>query len=372
MAETNTQISTLPPVVERRLMQLSYTMDEHKVEAIVVTYMPNIRYMTNFSGSAATLFLTKDKAVFVTDDRYAEQIKTELYPLPNLEIYITRDVWATLNEEKFLGSAKSIAFEADRIPYSDAVEVRNRIRPLKFKPAVDLVEKFTQPKAIIEQENLKKACELAETTFEKIISDLKPGMTEKEISREILYQSRVLGSEGDPFEPRVVSGERTAIVHGKPSDRKIQKDEIIYIDFGCMVNGFVSNICRPFVLGKASDELKSIYTTIKKAQHAAIKGVVPGMNGKTMDGFARQIIQDEGYGENFQHSLGHGIGLVYIESPIITFRMEDQIIPENSILTVEPGIYIPDKFGMRVCDEIFVKKSGGELLTNSPTELLEI
>lgn len=372
MANNNTQSGlelSYPKIVDRRLQQLRLTMDEHKVEALVVTYLPNIRYLTNFSGTAGTLFIMEDELHFITDDRYEEQIKTELFNLPNLTTHISRDVWQFAKENKILDKIGSLGFEADRMSYSNAVNIRNLVRPIKFKPAPNAVEPFTQPKSPEELGYIQKSCDIAVEVYNKMLDFIKPGISEIDISIEIAYQTRKLGSEGDPFDIIVTSGPRGALVHGKPSDRKIRKNDIVLLDFGCKVNGFCSDITRTIAVGKATKEQKAIYQLLRSAERKAIESVRPGMNGKILDAFARDMIVKAGYGFNFQHSLGHGIGLEAHEMPTITFRMDDQNVPEDAVLAIEPGIYLPDKFGMRVEDCIQVTKTGGRHLTDAPDEI---
>ncbi|MFA6570158.1 MAG: Xaa-Pro peptidase family protein, partial [Bacteroidota bacterium] len=248
-----------PKIADLRLEQLRFTMEDLKVDAIVVNYLPNIRYLTNFSGSSAILFITENELHFYTDDRYEEQIKTELYKLPNLITYITRDIWKHVKTKKILKSVSAIAFEADRMAYAEAVTVRNQLRPLKFKPATNLVERFTIPKSPEELAELQQACDLAIKTYQKIIKKIKPGVSEREIALEIQYHSRLFGSEGDPFDPIVTSGPRGAIIHGSPTDRKFKPGDLIILDFGCKVHGFCSDITRTVALNKATKEQKALY-----------------------------------------------------------------------------------------------------------------
>ena len=361
---------TYPELVDTRLHQIRFRFQELKVEGLVVTHLPNIRYLTNFSGSDGMLFIYEDKLWFFTDDRYKEQVKTELYPLPNMEIFIARDVWTYCVDHKMIEKVESLAFEGDRVAYSDAVNIRNQIRPLKFKPSdAAEVERYTMPKSPEELVHIKQACDLAEQTYKKILKFIKPGVDEKTIANEIAYISRKLGSEGDPFDIIVTSGPRGALVHGAPSDRKIKAGDIVILDFGCKVNGFVSDITRTVAVGKATKEQKETYKLLVEAKEAAISRVRPHMNGKHLDEVARSIIENAGYGQYFEHSLGHGIGLVPHESPLITFRKEDQIIPEDVVLAIEPGVYFPGKYGMRVEDNIFVKREGAIHLTKAPDEL---
>lgn len=370
---TNEQVArSYPKMNDLRLQQIHYELDDMKADALAITYLPNIRYLTNFSGSSATLFVSSDDITFVTDDRYEEQIKTELYPLPNLKTHISRDVWQLIQDKIILKKVASLAFEADRLSYADAVSIRNIIRPLKFKPGVNLVERFTVPKAPEELENIQKSCVIAIQVYEYILNIIKPGITEREIAIEIAYQTRKLGSEGDPFPIIVTSGERGGLVHGAPSDKKIKKGDLIIMDFGCIINGFCSDITRTVAIGKVTKEQKTVYDLIFKAKELAIENVRPGMNGKILDNISRKIIIDAGYGDFFQHSLGHGIGLVAHEMPTITFRKDDQIVPENCVLAIEPGVYIPNKFGIRIEDCVFVTRNGSKYLTKAPEEIVTL
>lgn len=359
-----------PKIVDRRFHQLRFNMEENKVEAIVVTHLPNIRYLTNFSGSSAFLVVTPDEIHFITDDRYKEQIKTELYDLPNMTTHISRDVWSYMVKDKIMDKVQNLGFEADQMPYSDAVEIRNKVRPIKFKPITNLVERFTQPKSPEELEYIKAACAIAEKVYMESLDFIKVGMSEKEVALEIIYRTRKHGSEGDPFDIIVTAGPRGALVHGSPSDRKIKKNELVLMDFGAKVNGFGSDISRTICVGKPTKEQKQVYQLVYDAKKAAIDAVRPGMNGKILDGVARKIIEKAGFGQYFEHSLGHGIGLVAHEKPIITFRMDDQIIPEDCVIAIEPGVYLPEKFGIRIEDNVFVTRGGGVMLTNAPEELV--
>lgn len=361
-----------PKIIDTRLNQLHYTLEFNKVEALAITYLPNIRYLTNFSGSSATLFVTYNDIIFITDDRYEEQIKDELYQLPNLKTFITRDVWNFIKQKKLLKGVATIAFEADRVYYSDAVNIRNIIRPIKFKPVVDLVERFTIRKSPEELENIKKAGEIAEKVYKEVLEIIKPGITEREIAIEIAHRTRLYGSESDPFPIIVNSGPRGAIVHGTPTNRKIKNGDLIIMDFGCKINGFCSDITRTIAVGKATKEQKNLYNIIYQAKEKAIKEMKANMNGKNIDALARNVINEAGYGEYFQHSLGHGIGIMPHEMPTITFRLDDQIVPEDCVITIEPGVYLPNKYGIRIEDMVFVSKNGAQKLTEAPSELVII
>ena len=189
--------------------------------------------------------------------------------MTGLKTHITKDCWGYIKKEKILKEKSSLGFEADRMAYSDAVDIRNKIRPIKFKPAPGEVEPFTMPKAPEELANIKKSCAIAEKIYDEMLDFIKPGLTEKEIANQISYRSRQMGSEGEPFDIIVVSGARGGLIHGMPSDKKIKKNEIVLLDFGCIVNGLCSDITRTIAVGKATKEQKSIYKLLRQAEKAA-------------------------------------------------------------------------------------------------------
>ncbi len=372
MAKKTIPTSSYPKSIDKRFQQLRFNMDENKIEAAFISHLPNIRYLTNFSGSFAVLLVTQGELHFFTDDRYEEQVKTELFPLSHLHVHITRAPYEHCINNNLLQEVNTIGVESEYIIYEEASNIRHKLHSakIKFKPIASLVEKYTQPKSQEEVESIKSACSIAEQVFEKMLDFIKPGMTELDVAIEIAYQGRKLGSEGDAFDIIAVSGARSALVHGSPSKVKIKKNEIFLMDFGCKVNGFCSDISRTICIGKPTKEHIAIYDLLYGAMTAAISEARPGMKGDFLDGIARKKIEAAGFGKYFQHSLGHGLGLVCHENPIITFRRKDQIVPENVVLAIEPGIYIPNKFGMRVEDNVLISKTQNMKLTNAPDKLI--
>lgn len=365
-------LNKYPKIVDRRLEQLRFSLEEHKSEAIAVSFMPNIRYLTNFSGSNALLFVMENELHFVTDDTYEDQIKDELYDLPNLKTHITRNPWVYLVNEKVFKGIEGISFEADTMPYSEAVEIRNKIRPIKFKPADNLVSRYTQPKDHEELEFIKAALALTEQVYQKMLGLIQVGMSEIEVANEIAHQCRLAGSEGEPQDIIVVSGPRCSHVNGNPSNRKIKKQELVIIDFGVKVNGYGTAVSRTVAMGRVTKEQKSIYDSLAKARRIAIKEVRPGMVAKNLDTICRESITKDGYGEYFRHGFGHGIGLQAIEQPILSYEVIDQMIPDECVISVEPGIYLAEKFGIRTEDVFLVTKNGGEMLLAAPDQIAVI
>ena len=363
-----------PETINKRLHQIRYNMSENKVDAVFISYLPNIRYLTNYSGSSAFMILTHDEILFFTDDRYEEQVITELYDLNNMRVHITRDIWKYIEDIGIIKKIKVLGIEQDHLSYSEAINVRTILHKnnKKFKPISDIADLYTQPKSPDEIEYIKKSCNIAEEVFDYILGFIKPGISELDIAIEIDYQARLRGSEGTAFDTIVTSGTRGALVHGQPSSKKIRRGDIVLMDFGCKVNGFCSDITRTVCCGKPTAEQKQIYTLLYDAMSNAIEEVRPGMKGDYLDDVARKMIKDAGYGDYFKHSLGHGLGLICHERPTITFRLQNQIIPEDVVLAIEPGIYLPDKFGMRVEDDVLVCRTKNIKLTNAPDKLLQI
>lgn len=374
LRKVETSVAEYPKSLDRRLEQIRFMMQDNKIQCMVVSSLANIRYLTNYSGSNALLFIFPEEIHLVTDDRYEEAIKTEIYPLPNLAIHISRTPWNYMVENKLL-RIDTLGFEAEVMPYSVAVDIRNIIRPLKFKPLSSEVEPFMRVKTPEEIELIKQACSLSMAIYDTMLGKISVGMTEKEVCDLLIYTSRSMGAETLAFEPIVLSGHRCALPHGTPSvEKKIKKNDIVLIDFGVKVNGFGSDITRTICVGKPTKEQKVMYELVKKAQMEAINNVRPGIKGSVLDNFARNIIADEGYGANFQHALGHGIGISEHENPIIYYKKDDthSIVPEDCVLAIEPGVYFVDKYGIRIEDDVLVTRNGPVMLTQSSDTLISI
>jgi Xaa-Pro aminopeptidase len=361
-------MESFPGIIDMRLKQLQFAMNEQKVDAAYISLLPNVKYLTRFSGTHAALIVTREKVHFFTDSRYQKQVNDELYDIPNMEIHITDDIWHYSREKKILKQFKTLGFEADVIPYSKTIEIRNRIRPVKFKPTPYLFEPFTQPKGEYEIEDIKKAADIAEQTFEKILETVQTRVTENELAIEISHIARTLGSQEMPQPVMVTSGERGNIIHGMPSDKNIRKNEPIMVNFATKYNGFCCELARSFTIGKATKQQQKAYARIIEAQELALKTVVPGMTGQYLDKVVRDFLKKAKYDKYFPHALGYGIGLNTHEHPFINPLAESEMIPDKTVLAISPGIYT-ERFGMRAQDLILVSVNGAERLTNPPKEL---
>lgn len=353
-----------------RIKQLRSLFKQHNIDAFLVTHLPHIRYLTGFSGSNATLLVLPRALYFFTDGRYTEQIRTELFPLPKLKTFIERDVWQAVRDKGLLAKATRVGFEADHTTFAAVERMKKLLKPAKLFPQQGLLEQITVPKTDEEVLHIKKAADIAAKVYDYILNFVKPGMRENEVAAEISYQAKKYGSEGDAFDIIVASGPRGALPHGHASTKKLKKDELITLDFGCIVNGFNSDMTRTFALGKPKPLHKKVYDIVLEAEQAAVEAIYAGMNAKELDAVARNIIEKAGYGDNFTHSLGHGLGIKVHENPGISHRSEKTTIPAGAVITIEPGIYIPDVCGVRIEDDVHVTATGYTVLTTSPRHLL--
>ncbi len=362
-----------PKLADTRLQQLWFQFDELKVEALIITNPKNVRYLTNFSGENSALFLKKDKSlIFVTDKRYEKQIETELYAFDNFSKFIAEDVWAFIKKNKAFKGVSAIAFESDHLSYTDAVSIRNKIRPFKFKPAPELVERFTMPKAPEELNAIKKSTDLTLKVFQEALALVKSGVSERELAIEIGYIGRKMGAEASAFEPKVISGENTCYPWSLTSNRKIKKNDVIIFDFGFKVSGFVSRVARTVVFGKPTKEQSDTYKLLIEAWKNALKGISPGLNGTTADDMMRSLAKKAKKKDFMPRMLGHGIGLAVEELPYIEKGRNDQIIPDSAVLVLQPGIYEEEKYGMRIADIMRVTHYGGEAVSQPPEDIIQV
>ena len=342
--------------------------DELQIDALLVSHLPNIRYLTGFSGSAALVIIGKNKDYFITDFRYKDQSAAQV---KGFEIIINYNASDELKKVIDSDGFKKIGFESSHVVYSAIETYRKTYEGVEFIPVFGRLEKLTMQKTADEIEKIKKAVEISDKTFERIIKFIKPGMTELEVSAEITYTHKKFGASKDSFDPIVASGWRGALPHGIASDKVIQKGEMVTLDFGCVYDGFCSDITRTIAVGEPSEEMKKIYAIVLDSQLKAIAAAKTGASSKAVDGVARDLITAAGYGDNFGHGLGHGLGIEVHETPGLNKRV-DIPLANSSVVTIEPGIYVDGLGGVRIEDDILITNGGCEVLNKSPKELIII
>jgi len=353
--------------LNKRLQNLKELMRKKNIEAFVIYKPVNVTYITGFTGDDSVAFVTHDRAIFITDGRYTEQAVKEV---KNFEVIEHKNGIKEVLKEyiKTLG-IKKLAFE-ESVSYGQYRELKEFLE-IDLIPEVNVVETLRMVKDDQEIENIKKAQNITDKAFEYLLNFIKVGMTEKEVALELEYFMKKQGAEALSFDTIVASGKRSSLPHGKASEKVIEEGDFVTIDFGCKVNGYCSDMTRTIVMGRASEKQKEIYNIVLEAQQKAIDNLKAGLMAKEADLLARSLIEEKGYGKYFTHSLGHGVGLEIHEAPSLSFKKEE-ILKERVVVTVEPGIYIPDFSGVRIEDMVLLKEDGVINLTKSPKYLIEL
>lgn len=346
--------------------RLKKLIDIIPANATLILSPENLYYFSGFTGGEGMLYIDKKRLILFTDSRYTVQAKDEA---PDFEIIDT----ANLSVSEFLKSQgdKAYGFEDDYITFSKFASLK-RISPKSvFSPVSSHIDKIRMIKDAQEIEKIKTAAHIADSAYSYILDKICVGKTERQISLELEYFMKSKGAEGLSFDTIVASGVRSALPHGTATDKVIESGDFVTLDFGCKYLGYCSDMTRTVVVGKASDKQKEIYNTVLAAQKAALDTIRAGELANAVDDAARSIIIDAGYGKNFGHGLGHSLGLKVHESPSCSPKSAD-VLTENMLMTVEPGIYIEDFGGVRIEDLVLVTKGGHENLTTSKKELTEL
>ena len=354
--------------MKNRLVQLRRFMSEHSLHGIVINKPENRRYFSGFSGSAGMLFISEDENYLLTDFRYVEQaaMEAKLFEVSRYHA----NPYEVLAEIAKKNDCATIGFEDDFVTYEMYTKLSEYMPSLNLFPVkLDALRKVKDRKEITA---IKKAVEIADHAFSHILTFIKPGMSEQEVALELEYYMGKLGAEKPAFDTIMASGKRGAMPHGKASQKIIEFGDLVTMDFGAVYLGYHSDITRTICIGTATDWQREIYEVVLAAQLAGVQAVAPGKTGKDIDAISRKIIVDAGFGEYFGHGLGHGLGLNIHEEPRLSQAAAETIIMENMVVTVEPGIYLPDQGGVRIEDTVLVSADGCQILTASSKKLIEI
>ncbi|MBB6454236.1 Xaa-Pro aminopeptidase [Salirhabdus euzebyi] len=349
-----------------KLAKLRNSLNEEKLDGLILTSDKNRRYMTNFTGTAGVVLVTQENALFITDFRYTEQATEQAkgYDIIEHKAPIVKEVAEQVDK---LG-LKRVGFEKDHMTFSTYEAYKNEVKA-ELVPVSGIVEKLRLIKTEEEINIIKEACEIADAAFDHILGFIKPGVKEIEVSNELEFFMRSKGATSSSFDIIVASGYRSALPHGVATEKVIESGELVTLDFGAYYKGYCSDITRTVAVGEINDKLKEIYNTVLEAQLLGMQGLKSGITGKEADALTRDYITEKGYGDYFGHSTGHGIGLDVHEGPGLSFRNEQPLQP-GMIVTVEPGIYVPNVGGCRIEDDALITEEGNVSLTKSPKELI--
>lgn len=350
-----------------RLEKFRQLMAEQKIDGFLVTQPENRRYLSGFTGSSGILIITPERQALATDSRYYEQVRQQC---PDWElIEAGYDFTGNMLEilRQFELGARRVGFEPGHISVSTLNSWERALKGrLVLMDTEGFVEMLRMRKDDAEVASIKKAVAVADEALVHVTGWMKPGMTERQIAWELESYMRTHGADALSFEPIVASGPNSAMPHARPTDRVLQAGEPITMDFGCIVEGYCSDLTRTVCLGEPADaRYLEVWHTVLKAQEMAEDGARVGMTGEQIDKLARDVIVEAGYGDYFGHGLGHGVGLAIHESPRFSFTYPHEV-PVGAMMTVEPGIYIPGWGGVRIEDMAWVRPNGLEILTTAP------
>ncbi len=351
-------------MINNNVKKLSF--DEDK--AYIITSPHSLRYFTGFRGGEGVAVLSREKCWLITDSRYTEAATKEA---SGIEIIEGLPYFSKLGSVFKEIRVKKAAIEEGFMSAGDFNNLKKMYPDIEFLFSGNETEEARIIKSSDELICIEKAEKIASLAYEHILGKIREGMTERELAAEIEYFMRCSGAEKTSFDTIVISGEKTSMPHGMPSDKKIQKGDFITMDFGCVYDGYCSDMTRTVVLGEATEKQRDIYNVVLKAQEEALKFLKAGVRARDADEVARDIIKEAGYGEYFGHSLGHGVGLLIHERPNLSPK-SDVMLEENMVVSCEPGIYIPQFGGVRIEDLVVIKDNGIKNLTFADKKFTEI
>ena len=355
----------------RRLSALVDGLTAAHLDGLLVTSLPNIRYLTGFSGSSALLFVSSRDVVLITDFRYQTQIGDEVGDLARISIE-AQSLWTGLWQQlAALSYLEVIGFESGQLLHRDFQRLLEAGARWQWRPTADLVEALRERKDPGELALIEAANGIATRALERTLPQVRVGMTELQVAGVLEKALRDEGSEGFPFPSIVASGPRSALPHARSSSRAIEDGDFLLMDYGAETQGYCSDVTRTVVVGRASTEQREVYEVVRVANETAARRVRAGMTGRDADAIARDYIEQRGYGDLFGHSLGHGLGLEVHEAPRLA-RTAEGALAEGAVVTIEPGIYRPGWGGVRIEDDVFLGPQGAKILTSFTRELIEL
>lgn len=351
-----------------RLQKLRGVLAERQLDGIVISKPENRAYLSGFTGSSGWLLITAAKAFLVTDFRYVEQAQSQA---PAFEVHKPENsaeaLIAALCDEQ---NVKRLGFEGDYLTF-DAYQGYTQVHQgRELVSSAGLVERLRMIKDEAEIAIMQKAASIADEAWSHILGYIKPGVVERELAVELEYKMKKLGAEGLAFDIICASGVRSALPHGRASEKKIEAGDLVTFDFGALYKGYCSDMTRTVMVGEPSEKQREIYQTVLEAQLRGVAACKAGMTGKELDDVCRDYIKEKGYGEYFGHGTGHGVGRFIHEGPKLSFRGEHDVLEPGMVVTIEPGIYLPGWGGVRIEDMVLVTADGCRRLSQSPKDLV--
>ena len=352
-----------------RIERIRSELKRRQLDAMIVSFLPHVRFLTNFSGTNALCILKARDAFFITDARYVLQSGTEVRGYKRT--IAPAGLLEGMSTKNLLGGCRLVGFESHYVSYAQHRTLRRLFPRVSFIPMTDVVENVALVKDDREIELMKRAITISDRTFSDVLKVIRPGVRELEIAAEISYLHKMYGAESDAFDAIVASGKRGCVPHARASRKKIKNGELVTLDFGCSVDGYNSDITRTVAVGRVPRRARHMYDVVLEAQLAAVDAAKAGMLAKELDRVARERIKLRGFGRYFTHGLGHGLGLVVHERPRISPLSKERLLP-GCVVTIEPGVYIQEYGGIRIEDDVLLTTTGRRVLSRSPKELITL
>lgn len=341
------------------------------LDGMLVISEPNISYLTGFTGSSSRLIVSQRGCVFLTDGRYTEQALSEIHDDIEVFKWINDNRYGVDTYQKFIDVFQigRLGFESDVMTHLIYQKFKNGVK-VELIPTEGLVEGQRMIKDESEIELLREACRISDKALELTLPFLKEGVTERELAARLEFNMKMEGADDISFETIILTGKRTSLLHGNPGDTKIKKGDLIQFDFGALYKGYHADMSRTFIMGKATEDQKEFYRIMQTAEIEAVKSLKAGLKGNYPDMVVRNSIPEK-YIDHYYPGLGHGVGLVIHELPLIK-NTSEFTFQAGMVVTIEPGVYIPGWGGMRIEDTVLVTENGNELLTHFPRDLMEL
>jgi len=351
-----------------RAERLAGDLAERELDALVVTDLVNVRYLTGYTGTNGLAIVQPTGRRFLTDFRYASQVERQV-PDEWTRTVVAQDLLAAVPEQLAQGTQR-VGFDDAHLSVRSHAKLAESLPGMELVAAGGMVEALRAIKDDLEVARIRGAAQLADEALEEVLEHGLAGRTEREVAFALEMAMRRRGADGGSFDPIVAAAEHGALPHASPRDLQIPRDVLVTIDWGARHEGYCSDCTRTFATGdRIGDEARDLYELVQRAQQAALDAVRPGPTGKEVDAVARDIIDAAGHEEHFGHGLGHGVGLALHEGPVLSRRAADTALQAGNVVTVEPGVYLPGRLGVRIEDLVVVTRDGHDVLSSLPKSL---
>ncbi|MBN2214864.1 MAG: aminopeptidase P family protein [Bacteroidales bacterium] len=354
----------------KRINKLLKSLKKLNADGFLVSRGSNVTYLSNFTGDSSLLLVTPAGTVLLTDGRYTEQAASECHHGIQIIKWLNNERYGIRTYRHIAKelSIKRLGVEGHIITFSTFSMLKDGLKNTELVSMENTVEKQRQIKDQEEIDSIRTACRISVEALKKTVPYIKAGISEIELTARLEFNLKTSGAENISFDTIVLSGQRTSLLHGKPGNKKLEKGDFVLFDFGALYRGYHADISRTFILGRADNLQNELYGIIQKAQMSAILSIRPGISGRYADQKVRDNIPEK-YISYYYPGMGHGVGLDIHEEPFLG-RMYETTLQQNMVLTVEPGIYIPDRGGLRIEDTVLINKNSAEILTDFPRELI--